>query len=177
MNIHVFDAAKLSRPVLDRTWPNMTAKTAENDPKMAAQNDPKSSKNRCQKMIEILIDKKGGRVVFLSRPGGMRWPPGGIIGGAKNSLFEICRCLRHVRALRCTDFGFRSSMRCSTPPGRAADSIAMRIPPHQLGGLSTHLEVMHFDCFLLSKHFKRFRLFQGALGAFSGPFETVLGLS
>ena len=39
-------------------------------------------------------------MVFLGRPGGMRWPPGGIIGGAKNSLFEICRYLRHVRALR-----------------------------------------------------------------------------
>ena len=30
-----------------------------------------------------------GRRVFLERPGGMRWPPGGIIGGAKNTLFEI----------------------------------------------------------------------------------------
>ena len=89
MKIHVFDVDKLSRCVLDRTWPNLAAKSAENDPKLATQNDPKSTKNRCQKMIEILIEKKGGRVVFLGRPGGMRWPPGGIIGGAKDSLFEI----------------------------------------------------------------------------------------
>ena len=57
-------------------------------------------------MIEILIEKKGGRVVFLGRPGGMRWPPGGIIGGAKDSLFEICRYLMHIMALRFGDLAF-----------------------------------------------------------------------
>ena len=129
MKIHVFDVDRLPRCVLDRTWPNLAAKSAKNDPKMAPQNDPKSTKNRCHKMIEILIDKKGGRVVFLGRPGGMCWPPGGIIGGAKNSLFEIGRCLRHIMALRCTDFGVRSSTPCSTPTGRAADLSVPRIPP------------------------------------------------
>ena len=59
----------------------------------------------------------------MGRPGGMRWPPGGIIGGAKDSLFEICRYLRHIEALRCTDLGVRSSTLCSTPTGRAADCL------------------------------------------------------
>ena len=36
----------------------------------------------------------------------MRWPPGGIIGGAKNSLFEICRCLRRIMALRFGDLAY-----------------------------------------------------------------------
>ena len=84
MKIHVFDLDKLSRRVLDRTWPNLGTKKAEKDPKLAAQNDPKSTENRCQKMIEILIDKKAFHRIQLGRPGGMRWPPGGIIGGAKN---------------------------------------------------------------------------------------------
>ena len=93
MIFHVFDEDQLSRRVLDPTWPNLAAKSAEHDPNLEPQDDPKSTKNRCQKMIEILIDKKGARGVFLGRPGGMRWPPGGIIGGAKNSLFELCRYL------------------------------------------------------------------------------------
>ena len=86
MNIHVFDVDKLSRRVLDRTWPNLAAKKAENDPKMAPQNDPKSTKNRRQKLIEILIANKTNFMIHLGRPGGMRWPPGGIIGGSKNTL-------------------------------------------------------------------------------------------
>ena len=56
MKIHVFDADKLSRRVLDRTWPNLRAKKAEDDPKLTPQNDPKCIKNRCRKLIEILID-------------------------------------------------------------------------------------------------------------------------
>ena len=96
---------------------------------MAPKNDPKSTKNRCEKMIEILNHVKTGGTAFLGRPGGMRWPPAGIIGGAKNSLFEIGRCLRHIMALRCTDFGVRSSTPCSAPTGRAADLIASCIPP------------------------------------------------
>ena len=86
VKIHVFGVDELSRRVLDRTWPNLVAKRAENDPKMAPQNDPKSTKNQCQKMIEILIEKKMVLVQILGRPGGMRWPPGGIIGGSKNTL-------------------------------------------------------------------------------------------
>ena len=93
MKIHVFDVDKLSRRVLDRTWPNLAAKRAENDPKMAPQDDPKSTKDRCQKTTEILIEKKSVHPIHLGRPGGMRWPPGGIIGGANDSLFELCRYL------------------------------------------------------------------------------------
>ena len=100
VKIHVFDVDRLPRRVLDRSWPILAAKSAQNDPNLAPQDDPKSTKNRCQKMIEILIELRTHVPLLLSRPGGMRWPPGGIIGGAKNSLFEICRCLRHIRALR-----------------------------------------------------------------------------
>ena len=55
----------------------------------------------------------------LGRPGGMRWPPEGIIGGAKNSLFELGEYLMHVMALRYGDLavasasGSRSSTPCS----------------------------------------------------------------
>ena len=86
-------------------------------------------------MIKILIDNKPNFVIHLGRPGGMRWPPGGIIGGAKDSLFELCRYLKHIAALRFGDvafasaFGDRSSTPGSAPPGRAADLIASRIPP------------------------------------------------
>ena len=106
MKIHVFEGDKLSRRVLDRTWLNLAAKKAENDPKMAPQNDPKSTKNRCQKTIEILIEKKTNFEIHLGPPGGMHRPPGGIIGGAKDSLFEICKCLRHIMALRCKDLAY-----------------------------------------------------------------------
>ena len=100
MKNHLFDVDKLSRRVLDGAWPNLDAKKAENDPKMVPPNDPKLSKQRYQKMIEILMEQKTVLVIHLGRPGGMRWPPGGIIGGAKNSVFEICRYLRHIMALR-----------------------------------------------------------------------------
>ena len=40
----IFYVDELSGHVLDRTWPNLAAKSAEHDPKMAAQNDPKTSK-------------------------------------------------------------------------------------------------------------------------------------
>ena len=100
---HVFDVDKLSKHVLDRTCPNLAAKRAEHDPNMAPQNDPKSTKNRCQKSIEILIDNKTNFMIHFGRPGGMRWPPGGIIGGAINLLFEICWYLKHIMALRFGD--------------------------------------------------------------------------
>ena len=58
MKIHVFDVDKLSRCVLDRTWPILAAKSAENDPKLAPQDEPKWSKNRDPKNIKILIEKK-----------------------------------------------------------------------------------------------------------------------
>ena len=51
-------------------------------------------------MIEILIEKRMVRMIQMGRPGGMRWPPGGIIGGAKNSLFEICRYLKAYKNLK-----------------------------------------------------------------------------
>ena len=79
--INVFDVDKLSRRVLDRTWPNLAAKSAENDPKMVPQNDPKSTKNRCQKMIKILIEKKEAIVRFGGWPGGLRGALGGKIRG------------------------------------------------------------------------------------------------
>ena len=78
---HVFDVDKLARHVLDRTWPNLAAQSAENDCKMAAQNDPKSTQNRCQRMIEIWNEKRTNFVQYLGRPGGMRWPPGEILEG------------------------------------------------------------------------------------------------
>ena len=79
------------------SW-HVAARKAESDPKMVPKNDPKSIQNRCQKMIEVLIDKKTFQVIHLGRPGGMRWPPGGIIGGLRTTLFEICSFLRHIRA-------------------------------------------------------------------------------
>ena len=88
MKIHVFDVDKLPRRVLDRTWPNLAAKKAKNDPNLAPQNDPKSIKNRVQKMIKILIDFKTAGMRFWGPPGGMRRPLGGIIGGLKNSAEE-----------------------------------------------------------------------------------------
>ena len=88
MNIHVFDADKLSRRVLDPTWPILEAKRAENDPNLAPQEDPKSTKNRLQKIIKILIDFKTAGMRFLGPTGGMRRAPGGIIGGVKNSARE-----------------------------------------------------------------------------------------
>ena len=86
--------------VLGNNKSNLATKRAENDRKMTPQNDPKSSKNRCQKMIKMLIDIKTNFAIHFGRPGGMRWPPGGIIGGAKDSLFEICRYLRQIMASR-----------------------------------------------------------------------------
>ena len=88
MKIHVFDVDKLSRRILDRSWPILAAKSAQNDPNLAPQDDPKSIKNRCQKMLKILIDFKTAGMRFLGRPGGMRRAPGGIIGGVKNSARE-----------------------------------------------------------------------------------------
>ena len=58
VKIHVFDVVTLPRRVLDRTWHILGAKSAENDPNLAPQDDPKSTKNRVQKMIKILIEKK-----------------------------------------------------------------------------------------------------------------------
>ena len=84
VKMHVFDEHKLSRRVLDRTWPNLAAKSAEHDPKMASPNDPKSTKHRRQQMSKILVEKRTNFEIHSGRPGGMRWPPGGIIGGSKN---------------------------------------------------------------------------------------------
>ena len=109
MKIHVFDEDQLSRRVLDPTWPILAAKRAENDLKMAPQNGPKSIQNGAQKMIIFFIDFKSIRPIHFGRPGGMRWPPGGIIGGAINPLFEICRYLMHVMALRFGDLAFASA--------------------------------------------------------------------
>ena len=68
MNIYVFDVDKLSRRVLDRTWPNLGAKKAENDPKLAPQNDPKSIQKSMPKidrnfdrfLIDFWTPQEGG---------------------------------------------------------------------------------------------------------------------
>ena len=86
----------------------MAAQSAKHDPKMAPQNDPKSIKYRCQKMIEILIEKKR----FLGASWAGPAECAGLLGdyrGGKNSLFEICRCLRHIMALRFGDLAFASA--------------------------------------------------------------------
>ena len=88
MKIHVFDVDQLARRVLDRSWPNLAAKSGYNDPKLAPQDDPKSIKNRLQKMIKILIDFKTASMRFLGSTGGMRDPPGGTLGRSKNSAKE-----------------------------------------------------------------------------------------
>ena len=85
---HVFDADRLPRRVLDRSWPILAAKSAENGPNLAPQDDPKSTKNRVQKMIKILIDFKTARVRFLGSTGGMRSPQGGTLGRSKNPAKE-----------------------------------------------------------------------------------------
>ena len=88
VKVDVFDEGKLSRRVLDRTWPNLAAKRAEHDPKMAPQNDPKSTKNRRQTMIKILNAFKPAGTRFLDQTGGMRSPQGGTLGRSKNSAKE-----------------------------------------------------------------------------------------
>ena len=55
-------------------------------------------------------------------------------------------------------------------------SNATRIPPIQVESLSTHLGVMHYDCFLLSKNFNRFGLFGTVLGQFGGLFRRSWGI-
>ena len=47
-------------------------------------------------------------------------------------------------------------------------SNAPRIPPIQLESLLRHLEVIYYDCFLLSKSFSRFGLFGAVLVRFGG---------
>ena len=67
----------LSRRVLDRTWPILAAKSAQNDPKMVPQNDPKLIKNGGQKIVKILIVQKRGRKQIWV------WPADcvGLLGG------------------------------------------------------------------------------------------------
>ena len=55
---------------------------------MAPQDGPKSTQNRFQKMIKILIEKKTAIMQNLGSPGGMRRPPGGTLGGSENSAEE-----------------------------------------------------------------------------------------
>ena len=81
MNFHVFDVDRLSKRILDTFWPNLGANKAENDPKMAPQNDPKSIKNRCRKMIKILIDSKRAIARRLRALGGGPADCAGLLGG------------------------------------------------------------------------------------------------
>ena len=112
MKIRVFDFDRLPRRVLDRSWPILAAKSAKNDPNLAPQDDPKSTKNRCQKTIEILIENKTNFERLLGRSGGMRWPPGGIIGGSKNypaglkfCILKICRFKIGILCFKIWRFG------------------------------------------------------------------------
>ena len=51
----MFDTDKLSKRILDQSWPNLGAQRAKHEPKMPPpQNDPKSIKNRLPKI------KRGG---------------------------------------------------------------------------------------------------------------------
>ena len=88
MKIHVFDVDKLPRRDLDRSWPNLAAKSAENDPKLAPQNDPKSVQNGAPKLLKILIDFKRGFPRFGGWPGGLRGALGGKTRGVKNANDE-----------------------------------------------------------------------------------------
>ena len=49
----VFDVEKLSKCILDRTWPNLGAKKAEHDPKLEPKSFPKGTQNCMQKMSGI----------------------------------------------------------------------------------------------------------------------------
>ena len=74
-----------------------------------------------------------------------------------------------------SSFGDRSGTPGSAPPGRAADSNAMRIPPIQVESLSTHLEVMHYDCLSVIQKLQSLWAFRGGLGAVRKPLGVVLG--
>ena len=93
MKIHVFDGEKLSRHILDPTWPNLAAKSAENDPKMAPQDGSKSVKNGVPKMIKILIEKQPAIMGLGGWPGGLRWALGGKTRGVLDA--QDCRQLVH----------------------------------------------------------------------------------
>ena len=107
MKIHVFDVDQLSRRVLDPSWPILAAKSAKNDPNLAPQDDPKSTKNRCQKTIEILIANKTNLAIHFGRSGGMRWPPGGILGGSKNTLQVLNSAFSRFAGLRLAYYALR----------------------------------------------------------------------
>ena len=136
VKIHIFDVDKLRRRASDRHKPNLATKNAPNDPKMAPQNAPKTTKNRCPKMIEILIEKKALPPIHLGRPGGMRWPPGGIIGGSKNypaglkfCILKICRFIFAYYGFTMWKFGIwlghlAGDLTRSAPPLRGGRRIA-----------------------------------------------------
>ena len=129
MKIHVFEEDKLSRCVLDRTWPNLAAESAENDPNMAPQNDQKSCPKNDQHLdrnksefCATLAPARRNALASYKKKLLVNVPfQGGIIGGAKESLFEICRCLRHIKALRFTDFAV--GLARSAPPLRCGRRI------------------------------------------------------
>jgi len=66
VKIYVFDVDKLSRRVLDRTWPNLAAKKAENDPNLASQDEPKIDQNRTQNESKMKTIFKSEKIVFKS---------------------------------------------------------------------------------------------------------------
>ena len=89
----MFDVDKLSRRVLERTWPILAAKSAENDPKMAPHDGSKSVKNGVPKMIKFLIEKQLAIMGLGGWPGGLRWALGGKTRGVLDA--QDCRQIVH----------------------------------------------------------------------------------
>jgi len=83
----------------------LAAKSAKHDPNLAPQNDSKSTKNRRQTSIEILIDNKNHFVRHLGQSGGMRWPPGGITRGSKEKHFEDLQVSKEHYGFKMCSFG------------------------------------------------------------------------
>ena len=88
----------------DAFWTELGRTWAPKVPKMTPtwrQDDPKSTKNRGQQIINILIENKTARTRFLGPPGGMRSPPGGDLG-------EVQKLRQRRYAVRCRDLLLRS---------------------------------------------------------------------
>jgi hypothetical protein len=88
----------------------------------------------------------------------------------------VLRNARGQALLSNIDKKFQNPSRHAPTLRVAADSNAPRIPPIQLESLLTHLEVMYYDCFLLSKNFSRFGLFGAVLGRFGGLLGRSWGI-
>ena len=81
MKIHVFDVDKLSRSILDPTWPILAAKKAQHGPKMGPSKRSKIGQKWMSKNDENVDRHQDNLAGNFLRSGGMRGPSGGIIGG------------------------------------------------------------------------------------------------